>query len=168
MVLFHFLQHLRRYDKSNSKDPAEYRYLLRSYYGNLSEIYTWASVDDEELRTILGAPNYKDRNQRALIHQDTFYNISPVNGIKVEDRLFLPVEGLFLNGDDLCENAYRLSKNQNGKICHMRFGHGAAINPCPLGNRFRLANLVAKTCYSNITGILINDILWDIGNGATQ
>ena len=165
---YHSLRHLNRYNESASEEPADYRYLLRSYYGNLSELYTWGSIDDEELRTILGAPNYTDINQRVFINLGAFLNVLPINGIFVMPGQFLPIEGLFLNGDDLSENAYRLSKNQHGRICHMRFGHGANINACPLQNRFCLANLVAKTCYSDIMGIPINLIIWDIGNGATQ
>ena len=156
---FHFLQHLRRYDKSNSKDPAEYRYLLRSYYGDLSELYTWGSIDDEELRTILGSPNYSKPGHRDLMHRNAF-----IQGgiIPVVDRFTLPANASFLNGDDLSENAYRASRGQR-----MRFGHENrsidSVTMHPIPNRFQLAHQVAATCYTQITGNAPQN--WDLTQG---
>lgn len=153
---FHFLRHPNRFEQSDSEDPAVYRYLLRSYYGDQGELYTWGSIDDEEIRTILGAPDYRDPTQLKLINTGTFFYARSVNGIRVSDRFFLPEEGRFLNSDDLSENAFRLSTHLHGRICHMRFGHGDnIISVSRRENRFRLANYVAKKCYADITGIQI-------------
>ena len=166
---FHFLRNRNRFSQSNSEDPAVYRYLLRSYYGDQSELYTWGNIDDEEIRTILGTPDYRDPAQLNLINPEAFFYARPRNGLRVNYRFFLPQEGRFLNGDDLSENAFRASIHLNGYVCHMRFGHGANINSAPyIENRFLLANHVAKKCYADITGIQINLIIWNIGNGATQ
>ena len=154
---FHFLRHPNRYNESDSEDPLLYRYLLRSYYGDLSELYTWGSIDDEELRTILGSPNYKNFNHRRLMPNNAFIQRG---AIPVALGLTLPANASFLNGDDLSENAYRLSRNEHRRRTHMRFGHGACINLCPLqqpaGNRFWLAHRVAIDCYYDITGFMPN------------
>ena len=166
---FHFLRHTNRFNQSNSEDPSVYRYLLRSYYGDQSELYTWGSIDDEEIRNILGTPNYDDPEQLRLINPGAFFYAKPANGIRVNYRFFLEAEGRFLNGDDLSENTFRLSTHLHGRDCHMRFGHGDAINLASRReNRFRLANYVARKCYADITGIQINLIRWNIGDGATQ
>lgn len=166
---FHFLRHPNRFEQSDSENPADYRYLLRSYYGDQSELYTWDSIDDEDIRNILGTPNYNDAEQLRLINQGAFFYARPMNGIRVTYRFFLPEEGKFLNGDDLSENAFRVSTHLHGRICHMRFGHGDNINwVSRRENRFRLANYVARKCYADILGIQTNQIQWGIGSGATQ
>lgn len=160
---FHFLRHPNRFFESKSNDPALYRYLLRSYYGDLSELYTWGSIDDEELRTILGSPDYNNEWYRALMSMNAFVQGSP---IPVALGLTLPANASFFNGDDLSENAYRLSRNEHGRRTHMRFGHGACINPChlqrPSGDRFWLAHRVAIGCYHHITGVIPN---WPLRSG---
>ena len=164
---FHALRHLRRYDQSALTDPTIYRYLLRSYYGDVSELYTWGPINDEEIRTILGTPNYNDLVQQPLINREAFLGEGRIPIPNLPDR-FLPNTGRFLEGDDLSENTFRLSTHLRGRVCHMRFGHAGNINWCPINNRFRLANYVAKKCYSDITTIPVNRVVWDIGNGATQ
>lgn len=165
---YHALRHLERYNQSTLMDPAVYRYLLRSYYGDLSELYTWGSINDEELRTILGAPNYDDLDQFALIKEGAFFGKLPPNGISINGK-FLPIEARFFNGDDLSENVFRLSIHINKGIdCCSRFGHAGEINKCSQDDRFNLTVLLPKKCYSDITGVSMDRISWDIGRGATR
>lgn len=159
---FHFLRHPSRYFESDSKDPTLYRYLLRSYYGDLSELYTWGSIDDEELRTILGSPNYKNSEHVSLMPNDAFI---AGGSIPVKLGFTLPANASFLNGDDLSENAYRLSRNEHGRRTHMRFGHGACINSSLIWNRFLLAHKVAVDCYQDITGFIPN---WPLAPGGAS
>lgn len=166
---FHFLRNPVRYKKSDSADPKHYKYLLRCYYGDhheISEICTWDGfVNDEEIRTILGTPNYNTPGEFALIdYVGTFLpNNSPGN-ININDGVqmrHVPLEARFLEGDDLSENVYRMSKTIPGggdARYKMRFGHGETINPIiirngQIPNRFKLAHLVATTCYRNVTGV---------------
>ena len=88
-----------------------------------------------------------------------FLSEDPGVSIAINARGFIPLSDRFLNGDDLSENVYRISKTQK-PFTHryMRFGHSdQSIKPVtmnPIPNRFLLAHRVAQDCYQNITGDL--------------
>ncbi len=166
---FHFLRNPIRYNYSSDSDPTYYKYLLRGYYGNyheISEVHTWdGHVDEEEIRTILGTPNYNTVGEFNLMdYEGTFLPNNPRNGVNVNlgvRRRHVPYEARFLEGDDLSENVYRMSKlipGAGGARYRMRFGHGDPISSIiilqgqPLPNRFQLAHLVATNCHLAITG----------------
>lgn len=168
---FHYLRNPKRYTNSDAENPGVYKYALRSYYGDPSELCTWGSaVDEEEIRVILGTPDYRKRNHLSLIPQEAFLTVNPVDGVLVKNGGFIPFESKFLEGDDLSENAYRmLVRDSNGSICRMRFGHGQEnINPVEINqgripNRFTLAHLVATDCYREITGQPVQN--WNLVSG---
>lgn len=166
---FHFLRNPIRYNYSSDSDPTYYKYLLRGYYGNyheISEVHTWDGyVDEEEIRTILGTPNYNTVGEFNLMdYEGTFLPNNPRSGVNVNlgvQRRHVPYEARFLEGDDLSENVYRMSKlipGAGGARYRMRFGHGDPISSIiilqgqPLPNRFQLAHLVATNCHLAITG----------------
>ena len=136
---FHFLRNPDRFNDGDNDDPNVFKYSLRCYYGNQNELGMWGgSMDSEEIANILGTPNHNDVGYQHFIDQNAF--------------LAVPNNDRPLNGDDLSENVYRISKN-----CHMRFGHcDYRINPVPLPpampNRFVLANTLAINCYREIRG----------------
>lgn len=117
----------------------------------------------EEVRTILGVPNYKSLPQEFL------------------ENIEYDKDGYhkFLNGDDLSENVYRLSRSMYGPAIAMRFGHRdskleaqiASMNPFQLKedaplekNAIRLAHRIAIDCYKDITGR--NEVTgWDLKQG---
>ncbi|MGX8717289.1 MAG: hypothetical protein ACSW8C_04880 [bacterium] len=138
---FHFLRNPDRFDDGDNDDPNAFKYSLRCYYGDQNELGMWGgSMDSEEIANILGTPNHNDVRYQHFIDQNAF--------------LAVPYNEGTLNGDDLSENVYRISRN-----CHMRFGHcDYRINPVPLPpampNRFVLANTLAINCYREIRGIL--------------
>jgi hypothetical protein len=185
----HFLRHPQRYIDSDDRRPRLYRYLLRSYYGDyhsISELYTWgAAPDDEEIRVILGTPNYNIPAQLVLMdYQGTFLgdagggiNIAVPAPMGVGAR-YIPETDRFLEGDDLSENVYRMARERNVAAMgpaimakhKMRFGHGDVINPIDINmaipNRFRLAHLVATDCYRAITGGAIINWALAVGQAA--
>jgi hypothetical protein len=64
----HYLRNPTRYSQDNKNTSAEYVYLTRSFYGcNFDELFLWGcKLDSEEIRTILGTPNYGDDEELAL------------------------------------------------------------------------------------------------------
>lgn len=177
---FHFLRNPIRYNYSDFADPTYYKYLLRAYYGNyheISEVHTWDGyVDEEEIRTILGTPNYNTIGEFNLMdYAGTFLPNNPRDGININHggrRKHIPYEARFLEGDDLSENVYRMSKQipgAGGARYRMRFGHGDPISSIiilprqQLPNRFRLAHLVATNCYLAITGANLAN--WGLRHG---
>jgi hypothetical protein len=154
---FHYLRHPQRYIDSDETEPTLYRYLLRSYYGDKSELYSWGALDDEEIRTILGTPNYNIPEHLAYMLQvETFLQADPGGGVNVAGR-FIPFSDRFLEGDDLSENVYRMTKlRPGGGQYKMRFGQAGDINQVSINpsipERFMLAHKVAIDCYSAIIG----------------
>jgi hypothetical protein len=179
---FQLLRHPVRFFKEDIREcnPSKYMYLSRCYYGNVSEHFTWGGLDHQEMRTILGAPDYRVAAERKLFHLDALLKNDPGNGIAANGGGFLPPGLRFYNGDDLSENAYRMARHTATNPVRMRFGHGENINPVDIsscvfkkllvrglnlvrrcfgcGNivdikipkRFRLANLVATNCCNAI------------------
>jgi hypothetical protein len=159
---FQFLRHPKRFTEEDIEecDSTKYMYLGRCYYGDMSEYFTWGGLDHQEMRTILGAPNYNTAAEVGLFHANALLPADPGSGIAVGTR-FLPSNCLFYNGDDLSENAYRMAKHAAANPVRMRFGHGGIIEPIditdPTGgggivipNRFQLAHLVATNCCNAI------------------
>jgi hypothetical protein len=128
-------------------------YLSRCYYGNISEYFTWGGLDHQEIRTILGTPDYRVPAERNLFAPNVFLMVDPGGGIGV-GRRFLPSESVFYNGDDLSENAYRMARHTVAAPVRIRFGHGEVIESVSIARnipkRFRLAHLVATNCCNAI------------------
>ena len=159
---------------------------MRCYYGDQTELMIWdCNINSEDIATILGSPNYNKPKHCDLIACNAFFQplnkplpprrnvVSSPSSIRVTIggiEQYIPFSDRFLNGDDLSENAYRLSRSQRplpGRlptIFHMRFGHtGRPIIPVTSSNipsRFRLAHKVACDCYYEITGQMPNS--WDL------
>ena len=185
---FHYLRNPDRYNNDKTED--HYQYLTRSYYASVSELFTWSkAINNEEIRTILGTPNYAIQNIRNLIPATAFFNIAAhgreqvinaVDGLPVPNHFVLTAQK-FLNGDDLSENAYRMSRHTPpGNNVRMRWGHGEPIAQISIDNatntvndpdnifntnRFLLANLVARQCYNDVAAIAK---VWELRNGATE
>jgi hypothetical protein len=166
IALFHEMLHwfhsLRNYDRFSrerlSCTPARYQYLSRCYYGDISELFTWCHFRHEEMRTILGAPNYDVPAEVKLLHKEALLSVNPGGiGIPVGGG-FLPSNARFREGDDLSENAYRMARHDPAnRPVFMRFGHGGPINPVACSparilppKRFQLASLVARNCCNAI------------------
>ena len=162
---FHFLRNPDRYTVGGSNDPNVFKYALRCYYGDQNELAIWGgNTDSEEIANVLGAPNCKDVRYQGLIAPDAFLTENPGEATKVIVRgnpQYVPNSDMFLTGDDLSENVYRISRN-----CHMRFGHCCyeiiAVAFYPMPDRFLLANVLAVNCYQEITGTYIN---WNLIQG---
>jgi hypothetical protein len=167
-VLFHEMLHwfqllrhpVRFFDEGiEACRPSRYAYLSRCYYGNDGfawELFTWGGLNHQEMRTILGTPNYNTPAELALFHSNALLPNDPGNCIGVNGG-FLPQGCEFYNGDDLSENAYRMAKHAVDPAHHpvrMRFGHGDVINPIDISagipDRFQLAHLVATNCCNAI------------------
>jgi hypothetical protein len=191
---FHCLRDCERFSRERLPcSPDCYQYLSRCYYGDESESFTWCCFKHEEMRTILGAPNYNIPAELALLHPDTLLQNDPGGGIAVSNE-FLPLIAKFHEGDDLSENAYRMARHTVANPVRMRFGHGGCIKPISIlpcmfrrvfvsglnvfrrwfgyrsivnieiPARFRLAHLVATTCCNAIVGAgAINN--WDLVSG---
>jgi hypothetical protein len=119
---FQLLRHPTRFFKEDIKEcsPSQYMYLSRCYYGDDSfrwELFTWGGVDHQEMRTILGAPNYGVVAERRLFTRSVFLPINPGNSIAIGGG-FLPPECAFYSGDDLSENAYRMAKHAVDPVNH--------------------------------------------------
>jgi hypothetical protein len=159
---FHFLRNTPRFYKEDVKmcNPSEYRYVSRCYYGDISELFTWGGIDDEEMRTILGTPNHNNLDEVGLFDSSALLADSDVlvrrsRFFRCRNR-YLPNSSRYYNGDELSENAYRMSTRHEPTyypdIYHlkMRFGHGGKINETKISNRFKLAHLVAVKCCNEI------------------
>lgn len=181
---FHYLRDYERYSKDRKFDGS-YCYLMECYLGNnklqeifnqYNELFAWATIEykEEELRTILGTPNYDDNDEFKIFSNNVFATntTSLSECIKIragtKEERYINSSGKFLNGDDLSENAYRISCFESEKTTvKMRFGHADNIKPVYIHNknttvfevdgcllhkyRFMLPNLVAAHCYKNIT-----------------
>ena len=157
---FHYLRSPERYTNNPERGPQFFKYAMRCYYGDQTELAVWDShVNSEDIATVLGSPNYAKEEHRDFMLRNTFCKFShldeggrkpicvTVDGV----RQYIPFKGRFLNGDDLSENAYRCSKG-----LPMRFGHTGSPIACfpysDIPNRFWLAHQVACDCYQEITG----------------
>ena len=189
---FHLLRYPDRFTNDSRQD--NYQYLTRCYYGDISELFVWEGdddivIDNEEIRTILGTPDYTNKKIRKRIPKSAFFKTQDRRKEPVIDKIssqpvpehYVLTEQKFLNGDDLSENTYRMSKhNSHIRDVRMRWGHGGEIKPLSINpdtkevqdtvnifnkNRFILGNMVARNCYSDITG---NDKIWNLGNEATE
>jgi hypothetical protein len=173
---FQLLRHPFRYFcEAGNHSPSEYMYLSRCYFGNMCYYFAFSGKCDlRETRTILGAPNYNTAAELALFHPGTLLPANPGGGIPVGTG-FLP-PGVFYNGDDLSENAYRMAKHAaavaaGANPIRMRFGHGGVIGPIDITggipNAFQLAHLVARNCCNAIVtvngGVPINN--WRLISG---
>ena len=162
-ALFHELLHWYHSLRNPTRidlDPSisDYKYVARSYYGIIASEadLNWSNnaINSEELWTILGSPDYRDDKHLALIADDAFLEGAlGRTPIKRGDSRHVPNKYIFLNGDDLSENVYRISKNLK-----MRFSHSQQFSPnirirCPnkvVPKRFKLAYQVATDCYRAI------------------
>jgi len=116
IVLFHEMLHWFHFLRA----PVIYKekglsnflsYIVLSYYGDLRELFVWginSSFDVEEIKTILGTPDWKDdRINEFVCH----------SAILCKNKKYL-------EGDDLSENAYRISRDiENSSNYKIRFGH---------------------------------------------
>ena len=157
--MVHWFHHLRNHERvENNRKVRGFRRVIRSYYGDLGELSFWGvTFDEEEIATILGAPNYNKACHLAYMKADTFLlpfakplgrSISVTNkGITT----YIPFTERFSNGDDLSENAYRCSKK-----LPMRWGHTSLerfhIDLLQLPLQYQLAHKVATDCYAEISG----------------
>ena len=164
---FHYLRHPKRFIYSDYAKPEVYKYLMRSFYGDQSELCTWGNIDDEEIRTILGSPNYNDPLTLKFINSEAFLKekvSTAIDYIEVSGGKFIPKDDIFLNGDDLSENVYRLCRAQKGNVAYkMRYSHGGNINKIScleIPIRFKLAHKITSDCYSNITKLEIHN--WNL------
>lgn len=162
---FHFLRNPDRYIDGESNDPNVFKYALRCYYGDQNELAVWGgSIDSEEIANVLGAPDCNDVRYQDLIAPNAFFREDPGQATQVVVRgtlQYVPNSDMFLIGDDLSENVYRVSRNY-----HMRFGHCCfriiAVSFQPVPDRFSLANTLAINCYQEITGRFVN---WTLTKG---
>jgi hypothetical protein len=177
---FHYLRDYIRYSNDCEFDGS-YCHLMMCYYGNnelqtlfnkYNELFAWASIEykEEEMRTILGTPNYNNKEELNMFPPNVFImdtggesKYIPINSA---NKKHINSSGKFLNGDDSSENAYRMSRSKSWKDVKMRFGHAGLMKPVRIINkkpfevdgcllhkdRFNLPKLVAKHCYKNITG----------------
>ena len=164
---FHCLRNPDRFVMSRLSEGVSYKYLARSYYGCPTDMVFWGkiAIDDEELLTILGAPDYNDEEQFALIRPEAFLskktNVFWCYGKLIKVRgVFIPEGSKYLNGDDLSENAFRCSSG-----LPMRWGHenGEMERQNKGQSRFMLAKIVSESCCKKIMGCA--DVQWDICGG---
>ena len=159
--MLHWLHHLQNEDRIVSgKEKYKFPCMARFYYGNLTELTLWGlyfeDIDEEEIATILGVPDYNNLEYQNLMPQIIF----PLNndGISFQVQIngqwqYIPIYGKYLNGYDLSENAYRCSKTESGRThAYMRFGHSTSkiLDLVPVNNRLKLAHKVAMDCYLKI------------------
>ncbi len=151
--MLHWFHHLRHHQRClDNKQINGFKYNTRCYYGSGYELCVWgAEIKEEEIATILGSPNYRQETHINLMPKKCFFHNDPGDSFYVENLGYVQQPDKFLNGDDLSENVYRVSKG-----CRMRFGHSSQpIKPVtmyPIPNRFKLAQKVAIDCYKQITG----------------
>jgi hypothetical protein len=177
---FQLLRHPIRFfgESVEACHPFRYAYLSRCYCGNISEQFAWGGLDHQEMRTILGAPDYRVAAERRLFARQALLSADPGKGIPVGTE-FLPSSTRFCEGDDLSENAYRMARHTVTNPVRMRFGHSGiqsidislcmvrrlfvsglnlvrgyfgceAIAHVKIPKRFRLAHLVATNCCNAI------------------
>lgn len=162
--MLHWYHYLRNTTRTKLSDVDEYKYTLRSYYGNIEDAYKlWdnsTKINDEEIRTILGTPDYARPAHYDLISHEAFLALAGSGRIRVKGKnnRYVTRRAKFLNGDDLSENVYRITKG-----LQMRFSHsnkemeelfvgpngvqGAQSN---IPDRIKLAHKVATDCYTEI------------------
>ena len=154
--MVHWFHHLRHHQSClDNKQINGFKYNTRCYYGSGYELCVWgAEIKEEEIATILGSPNYRQKTHINLMPKKCFFHNNPGDSFYVENLGYFQQPDKFLNGDDLSENVYRVSKG-----CRMRFGHSSQpIKPVtmyPIPNRFKLAQKVAIDCYSKLLAIYI-------------
>lgn len=163
---YHYLRDPVRFSKYSSNESKDkFIFPLCCYYGNLTDLkLIWSgqyTADSEEIATILGVPNPYEKSFLNMMLPDSFLtkkdkdgnDLSPENQRRLinidKQNIFLAYHNTFLNGDDISENVYRVSKEQN-----LRFGHNPiSFMPiyCESKNnfpfRFRLAEKVAYDIY---------------------
>lgn len=155
--MLHWYHNLRNPDRYLERTNSNYKYALKSYYGNIDEepATLWAGdINDEELRAILGYPDHNIKGYFDLMPKDIFFKEDSTakdrSLIGTNSTLYIPKQAKFLNGDDLSENVYRISKT-----LPMRFSHTSAnftiqyVKGTP-PNRLKLAHTVALDCYKAI------------------
>ncbi len=154
--MLHWFHYLRHFDRVlSNKSPTGFKYALRCYYGDLSDLPLWGTTapKEEDVATVLGSPNYEVPTLLAFMKSDAFSKLTDKNMLHIPasgSKIWVPISDRFFNGDDLSENAYRCSKH-----LHMRFGHNDLDtnsfdrNNLPL--RYQFAWKVAVECYLAIT-----------------
>ncbi|MFQ6722961.1 MAG: hypothetical protein ACLRFH_00970 [Opitutales bacterium] len=169
---FHYLRRLQRVLENKSGKPDSFKYVLRCYYGNQTELCVWGLICNvEEIATILGSPNHNNQEFIRLMHEDAFLLAGNPNLINNPNFIMVNINGVpqyipyserFLNGDDLSENAYRASKD-----LPIRYGHVntsiSSYNIFNIPSRFILAHRVAFYCYYEVTGQILR--MWNFGPG---
>lgn len=174
---FHQLRNPCKKKDNNNKNNRGFSYVTRCYYGDPARVITnypgafvWRisrkeadKINGEEIATILGSPNLNADSHTYvlrgvdLINYNAFYTVYKANYSQITINgvtQYIPNLYKFLNGEDLSENAYRISKRQP-----MRWGHVSDITipfetwPNP-PNHFRLAHKIASDCYQAITSNL--------------
>ena len=179
---FRYLRNPLRVREAEMRHPKSFKYAMRCYYGDQTELSIWdCNINSEDIATVLGSPNYNKQKHLDLIPSGAFLSsyclwldeeriaANAISIIAHDTKQYIPFNERYLNGDDLCENAYRLSRSQKqpGPKFYMRFGHTQeSINPFPLYNlpmRFKLAHQVAWDCYQEITGNSPRG--WDLRSG---
>lgn len=175
--MLHWFHHLMNTQRSYlekcgfSKDKMPV-FIKEVFYGENASFdvddSTWKTnclndINQEEMRTILGSPNSEIKNENDLfssINKDTACH--------------------FLNGDELSENVYRLSRYVARRCCQerenntplpsLRFGHSQAgiikgekfdkIENVP--NRFMLAHNITINRYAQISGLSTEQNDWNL------
>ena len=155
---FHFLRNPERYDNHTKIEADCFKYPLRCYYGDVTDLITWGNdMKAEEIATILGTPNWENASHLNLIPSEAFLPQRTSQEDIETSKGYIPHNESFFNGDDLSENVYRISQseNKNDKF-YFRFGHNdEAINKSNINfmpKRIQLAHKVAIECYKEITG----------------
>ncbi|MBE6447251.1 MAG: hypothetical protein E7015_02065 [Alphaproteobacteria bacterium] len=151
---FQFLRNIYRTDREY--DIANKDHFISSCYGEDEAVKSWGgSLSLTEMRTILGGPNYQNEKIRQLINKSTFHSDSNAanNRILVNGQYILK-EGKYLEGDDISENAYRMSQSINPSLSvsySIRWGHTSYDIPeTPISDKYQLANVIARFCCSDI------------------
>lgn len=163
---FHFLRNPERYANHTKIEADCFKYPLRCYYGDVTDLITWDNdMKAEEIATILGTPNWENASHINLIPNEAFLSQATFQEDIATKKGYIPHNESFFNGDDLSENVYRISKSENkSDKFYFRFGHNdesidkANINFMP--KRIQLAHKVAIECYKEITGKKPNN--WDL------
>lgn len=166
---YHYLRDPVRFSKYSSKESEnKFIFPLCCYYGNLVELnLIWSgqhTADSEEISTILGVPNPYEKSFLNMMLSDSFLTKKDKRGNDLPkeaqkrlinicgQNIFLAHHNTFLNGDDISENVYRVSKNQK-----LRYGH-SAVSFMPIycekeknfPFRFKLAKEVAYNTFEKI------------------
>lgn len=188
--MLHWLHYLRDPQRfvQDGEYGKSYKYLISCYYGSkFNELFAWTTdikLDAEEIRTILGTPNYNNDEELKLFSADAILPGDIGKCIKLKNGKFVGPGSLYKCGDDLSENAYRMSRFINdvtnrGKI-RMRFGHTSGtldpigvsdrnpdsfkVNAMPFSQcRFMLANMVSRHCYIAVISAICD--VWKLKKG---